>query len=144
MSKMLWEIPCPKCGLVVGAHLNGEVERHPKSGQKCDYIKGDPELHYELNKELIEKLRLLKAELGITEKTVNDLQKKTASGPLTKAQKAANKSKKAAQRKASKKASARAKRVNKQRKEEIAEYWDKRRSGFREVQGGSPGLGKGS
>ena len=148
MSKLIWEIPCPECGLVVGAYLNGDVVTHPKSGVPCTYIHGNSELHYELHKQLKEQLRMLKEQLGVTDQTIRDLQSRPTPKPKSKEATSPSQKLKQAQkainRKANKKAKDRANRLSKQEKEAIADYWDKRRSGFREIQGGSPGLGKNS
>lgn len=144
MSKKLWEISCPECGLVVGAFLNGDVEPHPTSGPKCSFVKGDPDKLYELNKKLATELRAVRQKLGIPAeaKPAPRAAKKskvlTRDELITKRQKSLTKQPSKAKTKAEK----RENRLSKQKKEEIAEYWAKRRSGYREVQGGSPGSGK--
>ena len=146
MAKVMWEIPCPKCGLVVGAALNGDVEKHPSTGAPCPYVHGDADLHYELSKALTAQLAAMKRELGVTPEKVAQLKKTKVQRKLTPEERIAQKrlklAKQVAKKKANKKAEKRATRISKQKKEDIAEYWEKRRSGYREVQGGSPGSGK--
>jgi alpha-galactosidase/6-phospho-beta-glucosidase family protein len=146
MSRVMWEIPCPKCGLVVAAALNGDVAKHPSSGAPCTYVHGDADLHYELSKALTSQLADMKRELGVTPERVAELKKTKVRRKLTPEERIARKrlklAKKRANKKANKEAETRATRVSKQEKEAIAEYWEKRRSGYREVQGGSPGSGK--
>lgn len=144
MSKKLWEIACPECGLVVGAYLNGDVEPHPASGPVCEFVKGDPNQLYELNKTLATELAAVRKQLGIPAPSVSPPRKAQKSKVLTKDELIAKKQKSLSNRssKAKTKAEKRENRLSKQKKEEIAEYWAKRRSGYREVQGGSPGTGK--
>lgn len=144
VSKKLWEIPCPDCGLIVGAYLNGDVEPHPAAGPKCSFVNGDPNLLYELNKKLATEVAALRKQLGIPVPAKQTQREAKKSKALTNAELIAKKQKNLSKRasKAKTKSEKRESRLSKQKKEAIAEYWEKRRSGYREVQGGSPGSGK--